>query len=214
VTTPEDRRGNRDATTARARGVASPKLPAGTAARTVAGRERTVYVKFTGHTEYEPYHPTEEEHVTPQPPEAKPRRSRAKTKTPDEEQTQAFDAEQYDDPELKIATIDGHKVDTIAIQFSGTIELDRTNREHVALINRLKIGHDVDFTDMPPLAGYVRSKPPRAVRSGDGYRADVAQTTVIAITDIGGFGAEAKASSNPDPEAQPEGESSEADADA
>lgn len=146
--------------------------------------------------------------MTPQPPDAKPRRGRKPPKEPDETQEQVFDPAAYDDPALKIDTVDGHKVDTIAIQFSGTIELDRTNAEHVALFNRMKIGADVDFEQMPPLAGYVRAKPPRAVRSGDGYRADVAQTAVIAITDVGGFGAEAKASSNPDPDAQPEGETS------
>ena len=123
------------------------------------------------------------------------------------EQTEAFDPAAYDDPRLAIDTVDGHKVDKISIRLSGSVELDRTNPEHVELFNRLKIGADVDFDKMPELAGYVSSKPPRAVRSGDGYRADVAQTCVITITDIGGFGAaaaEASTNSHPNPEGESE----------
>lgn len=129
------------------------------------------------------------------------------------EQTAAFDAEAYDNPALKIDTVDGHKVDKIAVRLSGVVELDRTNVEHVELFNRLKIGADVDFDAMPPLAGYVSSKPPRSVRSGDGYRADVAQTAVITITDIGGFGAEAKASADTQANPQHEGETPSTDGD-
>lgn len=121
---------------------------------------------------------------------------------PDAAQTEAFPASDYDSPALRLDYVDGHKVDKISIRFAGSVDLDRNNPEHVALIRALKIGADVDFADMPPLAGYVSSKPPRSVRSGDGYRADVAQTTVITITDIGGFGAAAAA--KPGPRAVPD----------
>lgn len=42
---------------------------------------------------------------------------------------------------------------------------------------------------MPPLAGRVSNKPNRQVRDKEGYVGDVAQTAVITIDSIGGFGA-------------------------
>lgn len=122
------------------------------------------------------------------------------------EQTEAFPASDYDNPALALPYIDGHKVDKISVRFAGSVDLDRGNADHVNLIRALSIGADVDFADMPPLAGYVSSKPPRSVRSGDGYRADVAQTTVITITDIGGFGAAAAAAEPTGPTAVPDPE--------
>jgi hypothetical protein len=105
--------------------------------------------------------------------------------------TELFNPDEYDSPALKLDHVDGHKIDKISVRFSGSVDLDRNNPEHVSLFRRFAIGADVDFQDMPPLSGYVSSKPPRSVRSGDGYRADVAQAAVITITDIGGFGAPA-----------------------
>jgi hypothetical protein len=124
-------------------------------------------------------------------------------------QTEAFPASDYDNPALRLPYVDGHKIDKISVRFAGSVDLDRTNPDHVELIRALNIGADVAFEKMPPLAGYVSSKPPRSVRSGDGYRADVAQTTVITITDIGGFGAAAAA--KPGPRAVPDPEPDDGD---
>lgn len=120
------------------------------------------------------------------------------------EQTEAFPASDYDNPKLALPYVDGHKIDKISVRFAGSVDLDRGNPAHVDLIRSLSIGADVDFDKMPPLAGYVSSKPPRSVRSGDGYRADVAQTTVVTITDIGGFGAAAAAIEPTGPKAVPD----------
>lgn len=49
----------------------------------------------------------------------------------------------YDDPELAIAKIDGNAIDRIALSFSGTVYLDRSDRADVKLYNALKLGRDV-----------------------------------------------------------------------
>lgn len=116
------------------------------------------------------------------------------------EQEQAFDAGAYDDPRLRLDYVDGKRIDEISIRFSGTVKLTRTNPEHVELYRRLALGKEVDFADMPPLAGIVTNKPSRQVRDGNGYVSDVHQTAVVTITDVGGFGAETAASGDPDPD--------------
>lgn len=110
------------------------------------------------------------------------------TKTAPAEQESAFDAGAYDDPRLRLDYVDGKRVDRISIRFAGTVDLDRTNPDHVDLYRRLTLGKEVDFADMPPLGGRVSNKPNRQVRDKEGYVGDVAQTAVITITDIGGFG--------------------------
>lgn len=105
--------------------------------------------------------------------------------SPDQEP--AFDAAQFDDPALKLEYVDGKKVDKISVRFAGTVELTRSNPEHVALYRRLALGKEIDFADMPQLSGMVTNKPNRQVRDGNGYVSDVHQTAVITITDIGGF---------------------------
>jgi hypothetical protein len=119
------------------------------------------------------------------------------TKTAPPEQEAAFDAGAYDDPRLRLDYVDGKRVDRISIRFAGTVDLDRTNPDHVDLYRRLTLGKEVDFADMPPLGGRVSNKPNRQVRDKEGYVGDVAQTAVITITDIGGFG---QTAADPDPE--------------
>jgi hypothetical protein len=121
------------------------------------------------------------------------------TKTaPPAEQEAAFDAAQFDDPALKLEYVDGKKVDKISVRFAGTVELTRSNPEHVALYRRLALGKEIDFADMPQLSGMVTNKPNRQVRDGNGYVSDVHQTAVVTITDIGGFAGAATTASEPD----------------
>jgi hypothetical protein len=122
------------------------------------------------------------------------------------EQEAAFDAGQFDDPRLRLDYVDGKRIDEISIRFSGTVKLTRNNPDHVELYRRLALGKDVDFTDMPPLAGIVTNKPSRQVRDANGYVADVHQTAVVTITDVGGFGAETAIGLQPDPAAGDDGE--------
>lgn len=102
-------------------------------------------------------------------------------------QTQVLDPSAYDDPALRIPKVDGKKVDKISVRFSGTVELDRLNPEHVAFFrDTLKLGKEIDLAD---LSGVVQQKPPRQVATKDGYAGDVKQTAVVKIHTIGGFGA-------------------------
>jgi hypothetical protein len=78
-----------------------------------------------------------------------------------EGQEQVVDPAAYDDPRLKLDDVDGKRVDRISIRFSGTVDLERSNPEHVAKFRSLKLGY----------VGYD------------------AQTVVVKVTDIGGFGA-------------------------
>lgn len=119
-----------------------------------------------------------------------------------DDQEQAFDAGKYDDPALALDRVDGKAVDGIAIRFSGTVTLDRKNREHVALYRKLILGREVDLGELMPLTGRVVNKPTRQVLDANGYVSDVAQAAVIKVTDVGGF-APVKA---PEPSGDAEGE--------
>jgi hypothetical protein len=54
-----------------------------------------------------------------------------------------FDRSQYDREDLAIAKIDGEQIDRIAVKFAGTVFLDRSDPNDVALYNQLKLGRDV-----------------------------------------------------------------------
>lgn len=56
-----------------------------------------------------------------------------------------FDPADYRDPTLALPQIDGHDIDRIAVQFSGEIMLDRSDRDHVALWKRIKLGQNVEL---------------------------------------------------------------------
>jgi hypothetical protein len=53
-----------------------------------------------------------------------------------------FDAKRYEGP-LALPKIDGEGVDKIAVKFSGTVILDRSDEADVELMKRMKLGHDV-----------------------------------------------------------------------
>lgn len=103
------------------------------------------------------------------------------------EQTEAFDASEYDDPRLRLDQVDGKDVDEIAIRFSGTIELNRKSPEAVELYRRFQLGHKIDLGEFLPLFGMVVGKPNRQILDANGYVANVGQTAVVRITDVGGF---------------------------
>jgi hypothetical protein len=55
-----------------------------------------------------------------------------------------FNPRAYDDPALQLPMVDGQGIDKIALKFSGTIRLDRSKPDDVALFRRLKLGKDID----------------------------------------------------------------------
>jgi len=121
-------------------------------------------------------------------------------------QAAAFDASEYDDPELKLDYIDGKPVDRIVVQFTGTVELDRHNRESVALFRRFMLGHRIDFNAMPPLSAVVKKKPSRQVTDSAGTVGDVVTTAVLSIDTIGGLGAPVKEAGDGDGGASTDGD--------
>ncbi len=54
-----------------------------------------------------------------------------------------FDRSQYEREGLAIKNVDGNAIDRIGLKFGGTITLDRSNEDDVALYNRLRLGQDV-----------------------------------------------------------------------
>lgn len=76
----------------------------------------------------------------PEPPET-PRTPEPPTKTPDA----LFDIDEYADPTLALPTVDGHSIDRIALTFTGEVMLDRSDKDHVALFRRIKLGQPVEL---------------------------------------------------------------------
>jgi hypothetical protein len=54
-----------------------------------------------------------------------------------------FDAKKFDDPKLALPSVDGEGVDKIAVKFSGTVFLDRSDSRDVELMRRMKLGGDI-----------------------------------------------------------------------
>lgn len=54
-----------------------------------------------------------------------------------------FDRSQYEREDLRLAKVDGNQVDRIALKFSGTVFLDRSEPADVALYRKLALGRDV-----------------------------------------------------------------------
>ena len=63
----------------------------------------------------------------------------------DDGQTAAFDRSQYEREDLQIPKIDGETIDKIQVKFTGKVLLDRSDPADVALINRMKLGHEVEL---------------------------------------------------------------------
>lgn len=61
-----------------------------------------------------------------------------------------FDAKPYD---LPIPSLDGQKADKVVLSFGGSIELDRTAEEDLALIDSLLLGRDVRLVVVASVAG-------------------------------------------------------------
>jgi hypothetical protein len=110
-----------------------------------------------------------------------------KPQTPPEQST-AFDPSEYDDPRLRLDPVDGKDVDEISIRFAGTITLNRKSPEAVELYKRFVLGHKVDLGSFEPLYGMVVGRNDRQVLDANGYVANVGQTVVVRVTDLGGFG--------------------------
>lgn len=60
-------------------------------------------------------------------------------------ETTLFDPADYRDPSLALPQIDGHDIDRIAVQFTGEIMLDRSDKDHVALWRGMKLGREVEL---------------------------------------------------------------------
>lgn len=129
-----------------------------------------------------------------------------RAKKPAAEQEAAFDASEYDDPELRLDYIDGKPVDRIVVRFAGSVELDRRNRECVELFRRFQLGHRIDFNAMPPLSAVVKQKPSRQVTDAAGTVGDVVTTAVLSIDTIGGLGKPVKEVSGGDGGASTDGD--------
>lgn len=56
-----------------------------------------------------------------------------------------FDPAEYTSEELALPQVDGHGIDKIRVAFGGSIMLDRSNPDHVALFRKLELGKDVEF---------------------------------------------------------------------
>ena len=54
-----------------------------------------------------------------------------------------FDKAKYDNPELALPKVDGEGVDRIAVKFSGTVYLDRSDPRDVELMRNMRLGNDV-----------------------------------------------------------------------
>lgn len=76
-------------------------------------------------------------------------------------QTEAFDASVYD---LPIPLADGIRADRLRLQITGTIELDRTSEEDLALFEALRLGRDIEL----PLVATCVGKPQQFTPSEDG----------------------------------------------
>lgn len=47
--------------------------------------------------------------------------------------------------QLAIPGLDGYRADRLALMFSGSVDLDRTNEDDLELVNGLKLGSTVEF---------------------------------------------------------------------
>lgn len=62
---------------------------------------------------------------------------------PAADETALFDRSQYEREDLQIPKVDGQSIDRIAIKFSGTVFIDRSDPNDVALYNKLVLQRDV-----------------------------------------------------------------------
>lgn len=60
-----------------------------------------------------------------------------------EQKGELFDRSQYEREDLRLDKVDGNQVDRISLKFSGTVFLDRSDPNDIALYRRLVLGRDV-----------------------------------------------------------------------
>lgn len=94
-------------------------------------------------------------------------------------QPAAFDATVYD---LPIPKADGMKADRLAITVTGTINLDRTDAEHLEMLNRFQLGQEATI-----LCKAVCVGKPSTYRPGDDEHAgELSIRTVLRVISVDG----------------------------
>ena len=93
------------------------------------------------------------------------------------DQGQAFDTAAF---ELPIPRLDGQRADRVILSFGGSLELDRTSEEDLALIDSMLLGRDVKLTISANVAGKGFSCQVRDDGDTTGYRV---QLRVHSITE-------------------------------
>lgn len=102
-----------------------------------------------------------------------------------EEETSAgndnlFNPRAYDDPALQLPMVDGQGIDKIGIKISGTIKLDRSKPDDVALFRRLQLGKKIDLK----LGGRVAGVSTKGATDSDDNLSDVVGAKIINIDTI------------------------------
>jgi hypothetical protein len=64
-----------------------------------------------------------------------------------------FDKAIYEREELQLPKVDGEATDKIAVKFSGTVLLDRSDPADVALMRKMKLGGDITLNVEAKCAG-------------------------------------------------------------
>lgn len=77
-------------------------------------------------------------------------------------------------------TPDDGDADEIEVAFSGTVRLDRTNEQHVALFNGLRLGRRLDCV----VAAVVVAQPKRAKLDADGNLSDRVLRATLRAEDV------------------------------
>jgi hypothetical protein len=76
--------------------------------------------------------------------------------------------------------LDDGDPDQLEVSFSGTVPLDRTNPEHVFLLNSLRLGRSLDLS----VSGVVTARPIRAKLDEDGNLEERVLRASIRITSL------------------------------
>jgi hypothetical protein len=57
-----------------------------------------------------------------------------------------FSLGSYQEQQMRIPGLDGYRAEKVAVSFSGGVELDKTNTEHLDFLDDLKLGASVQIT--------------------------------------------------------------------
>ena len=91
-----------------------------------------------------------------------------------------FNPRAYDDPALQLPTVDGQGIDKIELKFGGTLKLDRSKPDNVALYKRLQLGKSIDLK----LGGRVAGVSTKGSTYSDDNLSDVVGAKIINIDTI------------------------------